>query len=84
MPEAALFGMGFSPVHGLTLNPVNRHFTASGSSSGTAVAIAGIEQQDVVAMCNIGAFAALYNAAARGGGGCKAKNVGKSKEEFGG
>lgn len=40
MPEQALFGMGFSPVHGLTLNPTNRAVTCSGSSSGTAVCIA--------------------------------------------
>lgn len=39
MPEAAMFGMGFSPVHGVTLNPVNRHVTTAGSSSGTAACI---------------------------------------------
>mmetsp|Transcript_43293 Transcript_43293/g.120409 ORF Transcript_43293/g.120409 Transcript_43293/m.120409 type:complete len:510 (-) Transcript_43293:153-1682(-) len=40
MPEAALFGMGYSPAHGLTLNPCNKAITCSGSSYGTAVCIA--------------------------------------------
>ena len=40
MPELALFGMGFSPLHGLTLNPLNNAISCSGSSSGTACCIA--------------------------------------------
>ena len=40
MPEAALGCWGFSPVHGITKNPLNAKYTTSGSSSGTAAAIA--------------------------------------------
>ena len=40
MPEAAVGAWGFSPVHGLTKNATNPKYTTSGSSSGTASAIA--------------------------------------------
>ena len=40
MPEAAFGPFGFSPVHGTTYNPRNKAYTTSGSSAGTAAAIA--------------------------------------------
>lgn len=40
MPEAAFGAWGYSPVHGVTLNPWNTAFTTGGSSSGTAAALA--------------------------------------------
>ena len=39
MPEAAVGAWGFSPVHGMTTNPVNPKHTTAGSSSGTAAGI---------------------------------------------
>ena len=40
MPEAALGIWGFSPVHGITKNPINENYTTGGSSAGTAAGIA--------------------------------------------